>query len=204
VSGGGLLQIRDDGAGNNTDINSVSATRTLTGFNGGGGELPLFTDAGVPYSGATTSLGPQSLGFAGRITVNGALLSDPSRLVAYQTGTPAGDATRPNFIYDKLMSATQSFSPASGVGTSSVPFSGTIGDYLRQVISTQGEAADHASSLSDGQKVVVNALQTRFSDSAAVNIDVEMANLLTLQNAYGANARVMSTVRDMLDMLMKI
>ncbi len=36
--------------------------------------------------------------------------------------------------------------------------------------------------------------QQRFSDGAAVNIDVEMASLLTLQNAYGANARVMATV----------
>jgi flagellar hook-associated protein 1 FlgK len=31
-----------------------------------------------------------------------------------------------------------------------------------------------------------------------------MANLLTLQNAYGANARVMSTIKEMFDMLMRI
>jgi flagellar hook-associated protein FlgK len=31
-----------------------------------------------------------------------------------------------------------------------------------------------------------------------------MATLLQLQSAYGANARVMSTVRDMIDMLMQI
>ena len=52
------------------------------------------------------------------------------------------------------------------------------------------------------RNVVVNALQTRFSDGAAVNIDVEMANLLTLQSAYGANARVMSTVKEMFEMLL--
>lgn len=78
------------------------------------------------------------------------------------------------------------------------------GSYLRQVISTQGEAADNAASLASGQEVVVNALQQRFSDGAAVNIDVEMANLLALQNTYGANARVMSTVKEMFDMLMQI
>ncbi len=72
-SAGTTLRILDDGAANNSTINSVTATRTLTGFNGGGGELPFFTDAGVPYSGAITALGPQSLGYAGRITVNGAL-----------------------------------------------------------------------------------------------------------------------------------
>jgi flagellar hook-associated protein 1 FlgK len=203
-STGTVLRILDDGVANNSSINSVTATRTLTGFNGGGGELPFFTDAGVPYTGATTSLGPQSLGYAGRITVNGALLSDPSRLVTYQTGTPSGDATRPNFIYSQLTTASLSFSPDSGIGAANAPFAGPLGQYLRQVISAQGEAADNASSLASGQEVVVNALQQRFSDGAAVNIDVEMANLLTLQNTYGANARVMSTVRDMLDMLMKI
>ena len=31
-----------------------------------------------------------------------------------------------------------------------------------------------------------------------------MANLLQLQNAYAANARVLSTVKDMLDTLMKM
>jgi flagellar hook-associated protein 1 len=203
-SAGTTLTILDDGAANNSAINSVTATRTLTSFNGGGGELPFFTDAGVPYSGATTSLGSQSLGYAGRITVNGALLSDPSRLVTYQAGTPTGDATRPNFIYNKLTTASLAFSPDSGIGASNAPFSGTLGSYLRQVISTQGEAAENASSLAAGQEVVVNALQQRFSDGAAVNIDVEMANLLTLQNTYGANARVMSTVKEMFDMLMQI
>ena len=44
-----------------------------------------------------------------------------------------------------------------------------------------------------------NALQQRFNDTAAVNIDEEMANLLSLQNAYAANARVMTTVKEMLD-----
>ena len=33
---------------------------------------------------------------------------------------------------------------------------------------------------------------------------VEMANLLNLQNAYAANARVATTVKEMLDTLMNI
>jgi flagellar hook-associated protein 1 FlgK len=64
--------------------------------------------------------------------------------------------------------------------------------------------AENAGNLAEGQQVVVNALQERFAEGAAVNIDTEMAHLLALQTAYGANARVMSTVKDMLDMLMQI
>jgi flagellar hook-associated protein 1 FlgK len=37
-----------------------------------------------------------------------------------------------------------------------------------------------------------------------VNVDQEMANLLQLQNAYAANARVMSTIRDMLAQLLQM
>ena len=128
--------------------------------------------------------------------------TNPSRLIAYQAGTPSGDPTRPNFIYDKLTSASLTFSPDSGIGTANAPFSGSLSAFLRQVISTQGEGAANATSLAEGQRVVVNALQTRFSDGGAVNIDVEMANLLTLQSAYGANARVMSTVKEMFEMLL--
>ncbi len=35
-------------------------------------------------------------------------------------------------------------------------------------------------------------LQQRVNEASGVNIDQEMANLITLQTAYGANARVMT------------
>ncbi len=72
------------------------------------------------------------------------------------------------------------------------------------MISQQGETANAASNLKQGQDVVLSTLQQRFNDSAGVNIDQEMANLLTLQNSYAANARVLSTVKDMLDTLMQM
>jgi len=72
------------------------------------------------------------------------------------------------------------------------------------MISVQSIAANAATNLQAGQDIVVNALQSRFNSTSAVNIDTEMANLLTLQNTYGANARVMSTVKAMLDALMQM
>jgi len=41
------------------------------------------------------------------------------------------------------------------------------------------------------------------SATSGVNIDEEMAHLLALQNAYSANARVMSTVKDMYTALLQ-
>ena len=201
---GTTLEILDDGAANTVDVNSVSATKTVTGLLGGSAELPLFTDGSTPFTGAITSRGSQVTGLAARITVNPSVVADPSSLVAYQSGTAAGDSTRPDFILQQLTGASLTFSPNTGIGTTSAPFVGTLTTYLRQVVSQQGEAASSADNLKQGQDVVLNALQQRFNDASGVNVDQEMANLLTLQNSYAANARVMSAVKEMLDALINM
>lgn len=201
---GTTLRVLDDGATNNSTVDAVSATVTRTGFASGGAHLPFFTDAAAPYTGAITSTGSQSVGLAGRLVLNAQLIADPSKLVAYQSGTSAGDPTRPNFILSQLLDAPQTFSPKTGIGSATSPFTGSLTAYLRQVISTQGEAAENATNLAAGQEVVVNALKARVAEASAVNIDVEMANLLSLQSAYGANARVLSVVKDMMERLLSI
>ena len=202
--GGTTLRALDDGAANNSVIDAMSAVKTASNFSGGSGELPFFTDASNLYTGAISSLGSQRVGLAGRLVVNPALLADPSRLVSYQSGTAVGDGLRPNFILDRLTGASLTYSPETGIGTTGAPFSGSLPSFMRQIVSLQGEAADNANNLAKGQEVVVNALQSRVGEGSAVNVDVEMANLLNLQAAYGANARIMATVKEMLDMLMKI
>ena len=42
------------------------------------------------------------------------------------------------------------------------------------------------------------------ADQSGVNVDQEMAQLVQLQTAYGANARVMTAIRDMFDLLMRM
>jgi flagellar hook-associated protein 1 FlgK len=202
---GTTLEVLDSGPSTIT-VNSVSTTATATSLTGGSAALPLFVDGTTAFTGAITAAGPESIGYAGRIAVNRALVADPTKLVTYQTlpPTPVGDATRPNFIYNQLVHASLAYSPAAGIGGASAPFQGTLGAYISQMVSVQSIAANAASSLKAGQDIVVNALQTRFDSTSAVNIDTEMAHLLTLQNAYGANARVMSTVKAMLDALLQM
>jgi flagellar hook-associated protein 1 FlgK len=200
---GTTLQILDSGPGTVT-VNSVSTTATATSLAGGSGALPLFTDGTTPFTGAITAAGYESTGYAGRIAVNPALIANPQSLVAYSQSTTAGDATRPNFIYDQLVNAALTYSPAGGIGGAGSPYQGSLSSYMSQVISTQSIAANAASNLQSGQAIVVNALQTRFNSTSAVSIDTEMANLLTLQNSYGANARVMTTVNSMLTTLMQM
>lgn len=202
---GTTLRVLDSGPSTIT-VNSTSTTTTATSLTGGSGALPLFVDGNTPFTGAITGSGSESTGYAGRIAVNSALIADPSKIVTYQTSpqTPVGDATRPNFIYNQLVNASLQYSPATGIGGAASPFQGTLSAYMGQVIGTQSVAATAASNLKAGQDIVVSALQSRFNSTSAVNIDTEMANLLSLQNAYSANARVMSTVKAMLDSLMQV
>jgi flagellar hook-associated protein 1 FlgK len=197
---GTTLEILDDGVANTVNVDGLSVTTTETSLTGGA-EFPLFTDGSVPYTGIITASGSQLTGFAARIAVNPLVAADPSNLVVYQAGTPAGDSTRPDFIYEQLTGAALTFSPETGIGTVTAPFIGSIPTYLRQLLSQQGEAASSAENLRQGQEVVLNSLQQRFNEVSGVNVDEEMANLLTLQNSYAANARVVSVVKEMLDAL---
>ena len=50
----------------------------------------------------------------------------------------------------------------------------------------------------------MNALQQQFNKDSGVNIDTELTHMPILQQAYAANARVMSTVQAMFTALMQI
>ena len=178
----------------------------MTSLTGGSGEFAILCrHHGSLYRGVTGN-GPQSSGYAGRITINPALLADPTRMVVFQTSplTAAGDATRPNFILNQPTSSVLNFSPQAGIGTASVSVHGLKPSYMQQMLSQQGQDAANADSLNQGQQVVVNSLQQKFNSVSGVSIDEEMANLLQLQTAYGANSRVLSTVKDMISMLLQM
>ncbi|CAM5346118.1 Flagellar hook-associated protein 1 OS=Afipia felis OX=1035 GN=flgK PE=3 SV=1 [Afipia felis] len=199
---GQTLRISGD-AGGNSVVNAATSTITTTDLVSGNPQLPLFVDNGVPYTGAITGPGSQQTGLAGRISVNTLLLGDPSRMIIYGAGTQAGDTTRSDFILSQLAQGSYYVSPQTGVGSGSTPFKGTILSFLQQFTTMQGQAASSAQQLADGQNVVLSTLQNKLNASSGVDIDEEMAHLLALQNAYSANARVMSTVKDMFDSLLR-
>ncbi|RXF72620.1 flagellar hook-associated protein FlgK [Hansschlegelia zhihuaiae] len=175
---------------------------TAAALSGDGLALPVFVDGsgGGVYSGSLDGRG-QRIGFAGRITVNPALLDDPSALSVYATGAAAGDASRATFLSEALKS-DRSFSADTGIGGASQPFSGSLVDFAQAAISAQARASATATRVAEGQSLVVSSLQDRLSTESGVNVDEEMSRLIQLQTAYGANARVITAVKEMIDMLM--
>src|SRR5215207_7194621 len=198
----------DDGLANTTDVTGVSAGITVTTLASGWPQLPLFVDAGYGNTAFTGSFEGGSLltGFAQRMALNPAVLADRSKLVVYSTAppTPQGDTVRAQFLFDSLTKAGRTFGGATGIAGSDAPFSATAAEFARRIVETQGANAEIAERFDQGQQVALAAIQSRFADYSGVNIDQEMAMLVQLQRAYGANARIMTAVRDMLDMLMRI
>jgi flagellar hook-associated protein 1 len=202
---GSTLRVVDSGT-NAATVNAASVTTTVSSLASGSPQLPVFTDGNLLYTGTITGTGSQQTGLAGRITVNSALLADPSKLTVYSTSPPtnAGDTTRPDFLYQQLTTGTFTYSPQTGLGTAASPFKGTLSGFMQQFISQQSNASTAATQLQQGQDVVVNALQQKFKSASGVSIDSEMSNLISLQNIYAANAHVMSVVQTMMTSLMQI
>ena len=165
----------------------------------------MFTDGNGPYTGQYTRNGPELTGLAGRISVNPAVVNNPSALSIYSTSpqTPAGDTTRSDFLFSQLTTGRFTFSPSTGLGSAAQPFTGSISNYLQSFISQQGNASTLATQLQQGQSVVVNTLQQKFNSTAKVNIDTEMSNLIQVQNTYAANAHIMSVVQSMMQTLLQ-
>lgn len=199
------LRVTDDNTGL-AKVGSASTTKTMTSLTSGNPQLPLFTDGGQAlYTGAITASGSQMTGLAGRIAVNTQLVTDPTRMSVYSTSpvTPAGDTTRSDYLYSQITSAVFSYAPQSGLGSASQPFTGSVSNFLQQFLSVQANAATQATQLQQGQSVVVSTLQAKFDSTSKVNLDSEMSNLIQLQNAYAANAHVMSVVQSMMNTLLQ-
>jgi flagellar hook-associated protein 1 FlgK len=209
VSGAGsTLTILDDGAGATRDVTGLTAQPTTTTLSSAGGavELPFFVDGGrggVAFTGSYEN-GSQTVGFSSRIVVNPGLVADRSKLVTYDTTTAVGDSTRPQLLRQRLTQSQRAFTNATGLDGSTATTSLTVSSYVQRVVSSTGQAVEAAQRLDEGQQVALASIQSRFQSKSQVNVDQEMSTLIELQTAYAANARIISTVKEMMDVLMRV
>lgn len=200
---GTTIRVMDDGALGNTDIKSMQSRATVTGTQTGDLGINLFVDYGnTSFTNALDNSG-QKLGFASRISVNSAIATDNRLLVQFTPGTPLGDSDR----VDQLLSNLDNLRFAGGQG--SVAYSagsrlaGTVSDLISQSINTIGNVASSAGSEAETQVMTLDALGNRLESEYGVDVDEEMARLMELQNAFAANARVMSVAQELIKDLMQ-
>lgn len=187
--------------------------------------LTLFTDGSgtVP---ATTGPAAQAgyVGYAGAIQVNPAITANPA-LVRDGTqavaGSPTGaSAFTPNptglagfsTLISRVLDYALGDQAQAGVAQTPIATSGlgqagtlnasfgaqaTLGAYANAL--TAAQAADSASATAQAtdSQSVLTALQTKLTSETGVNMDAELGHMVTLQEAYGANAKVISAVQSL-------
>ncbi|MBX5454619.1 MAG: flagellar hook-associated protein FlgK [Acidobacteriia bacterium] len=167
--------------------------------------LPLFTDAGgnIPAGGGSP-VQAGYVGFAQEITVNPAVLANPAAvrdgIPSQNTTGQAGFSTLINNILTNTFGAgTPPATNVSGLGplgTLSAPFAqpATLGEFATDIVSSQSADAASAQNSLTTEQAVQTHLQ---SNMPSVNIDSEMSQLVELQNAYAANARIIAATQQM-------
>ncbi len=138
--------------------------------------LTLFTDP----AGAVPAVG--TAGFAQGLRVSAAVVATPSML-RDGAGPPgaAGSTTLINRVLDQVL--------GSGAGSLVATASALVGKHA--VL-----AADAAGQLATGQ-AVQSSLDSKLAAGTGVSLDTETADLVRLQNAYAANAKVITAAQAM-------
>jgi flagellar hook-associated protein 1 FlgK len=187
--------------------------------------LTLFTGAGGTVPTATGPAAQDGyVGYAGSIQVNASVATDPS-LVRDGTNAVAGSPTgasafTPNttglagfstlitrVLTYALGSQAQAGVAQTPVATSGLGPSGTLsagfgpqaalGDYANALTASQAADSANAGAQSTDAQAVTTSLQGRLTGETGVSMDTELGHMVALQNAYGANAKVISAVQAM-------
>ena len=201
---GSTLRIMDDGVAGTTDMLSLSTRTTSSGLQNGTLGFSLFVDTNnADFTNSLDGVG-QKLGFASRISVNASIVADNKLLVQYTGTTPLGDQDRLNQVIANLDDMRFSGGQGTGLSDASSRLGGTVADLISQTLNYQGNVAEAAISNNETPQQTLAALTQRLDSEYGVDVDEEMARLMELQNAFAANARVMSVVQELMDSLMQL
>ncbi|WP_108396476.1 flagellar hook-associated protein FlgK [Devosia submarina] len=178
------------------------STEVTAGNSQGSLAFNLFVDgSNAVFTNNPGGTPPQKVGFAQRIAINSDILADNRLMVRSNPSDPLGNADRPNYILDQLKSLQ--FVSGGDPKTSSGRFqlNGNLGEVIAQVINFQGSTIGAAITRSDDRQLTLDTIVDQMSSEYGVDVNDEMARLMELQNAYAANARVVSVVKELLDQL---
>ncbi|MBU3185999.1 flagellar hook-associated protein FlgK [Clostridium estertheticum] len=177
--------------------------------------LNFFVNSAKPTADGETEI------TAGNISVNSLIIKDPM-LIKVGTGNPPGptDGTRAAAIakLKDVKLKIQGITPTSarsdflsGVSVdgdntklltiSSAADGMTIGSYFTTIVNGLAIDVQGASQNVTNHAVQLSKLEESRTSISGVSLDEEMANLIQYQHAYAANAKIISTVDELLDLI---
>lgn len=147
---------------------------------------------------------------ARNVTVNTAILDDIQLINAGRTQTsPAGDGSRAlaiaqlrnaTFVMNDIAYFANNYDEVT-MRISSTSAGTSFDNYYKDIVAKVGIDVQKADKGTENQGNLLLQLEQRRESISGVSIDEEVANLIQLQTAYQANARVMNTITEMLDTL---
>lgn len=193
--------------------------------------LTLFSspDGTVPGSSTTTTSPAGQVGFSSVIEVNPAVVSTPTTIrdgshdvTGSSTGASAftvnsGRGSADTTLIDRLLNyalgttaqagVDQPAASTTGLGVSgqlNAPYTGdgSLASLASDLTSTQAATISDASSGLSDATTLQTALSTKIASVSGVSVDDQMASIVALQNAYSANAKVITAVQSMFTALL--
>ena len=77
----------------------------------------------------------------------------------------------------------------------------TLDSYFKDIIDKLGVKAQEATRQQKNQSTMVNSVENSRLSVSGVNLDEELSNLIQFQHAYSANAKIISTLDELLDVV---
>ena len=74
-------------------------------------------------------------------------------------------------------------------------------DFMKSLISNLGVDSQQAQRISSNQGILLDQIDIRRQSVSGVSLDEEMANMIKFQHSYNANARMITTIDEMIDVI---
>ncbi|MBK1972941.1 flagellar hook-associated protein FlgK [Campylobacter sp. TTU-622] len=152
-------------------------------------------DKGTNFAGAFSIGGFFSGNNAGNISVKDSILNDPSTLRASLSGVDSGNDMANKIIqlqYDKV-----NFYNDDGTIDKL-----TLEEYYRKFTGKIASDGENNEVVLASNTTLYNSVYTEYQSKCGVNTNEELAALIQYQSSYGAAAKIVSTVDQMLDTLL--
>ncbi|WP_312504903.1 flagellar hook-associated protein FlgK [Lysinibacillus sp.] len=154
--------------------------------------------AGIPDFFTTDSSGPIT---AGNIKVNDDLIADSSKLAASSQANEEGNGKWAIELAN-LQSMVQNGGTVTILGktiTTSDLDGATFNSFYQGMIGKLGTDGEEAYRLNKTSETLLISISNNRASVSSVSLDEEMTNMITFQQAYNANARMITVVDETLD-----